>query len=208
MAQGIGGAGTPGASHGPSIEDVPSNDLQPPVGSGNGGASAGDLAELYRVYARELSDGLRYRYGDGPPDPEDVVQEAFRRVFEHRKPQEIKNVRAFLWRTARNLVMDRKRSDSRRSKLDFEVEQVFFPIRGDQISPETVIEAKAQLDLINRVLREMPDKRRTAFLLHRVDGLTLRDTGARLGISRTAVAKHIARAEAQIHALFLERRAD
>lgn len=162
------------------------------------------LSAIYRNYAKELADGIRGRFGDGPPDPDDVMQEAFRRVFERGDLASIKNPKAFLWRTARNLVLTSKTKDEQRSKYDFEVEQVLFPLRGDKSTPETVMIAREQLKAINDALRQMPQKRRAAFYLYRVEGLKLAQVGKRLGIGRTAVSKHIAKAETQIDALFLD----
>ena len=133
-----------------------------------------------------------------------VAQEAFQKVLERGDLSTIKNLRAFLWRTARNLILSSKRSDHRRSAYDFEIEQLFFPLRGDISTPETVIIAKEQLKAINELLRTMPEKRRWALLLYRLEGQTLQEIGKALGISRTAVSKHIARAEMQINTLFLE----
>lgn len=158
----------------------------------------------YKNYFAELIGGIRRHFGPGPPDPEDVAQEAFRRVFEREDPGSIKNLRAMLWRIARNLIIDAKRSAQSRSLYDFEVEQIFFPLRGSHSSPETVILAREQLAALNELLRQMPEKRRWALLARRLEGLTLKEIGQRLGISRTAAAKHISRAEKQIDELFLD----
>lgn len=159
---------------------------------------------LYREYIGELVAGIRRQYGSGPPDPEDVAQEAFRRAYERADLMQITNLRGFLWRIARNLVIDAKKSKESRSKYDFEVAQIFFPLRGDISSPETVIQAREQLRQINALLRSMPKKRRWALLARRLEGLTHEEIGQRLGISRSAVAKHISRAEMQISELLLE----
>ena len=166
--------------------------------------NSAEFTVLYRDYVAELSNGIRGRFGDGPPDPEDIAQEAFQKLLERRDVSKIKNLRAYLWRTARNLVLTFKRSATQRSSYDFEIEHIFFPLRGDLTSPETIVVAREQLRAINDLLRAMPEKRRWASLLYRLEGLTLREIAARFGISRTAVAKHISRAETQIHALFLD----
>ena len=163
-----------------------------------------EFAALYRDYVAELSDGIRGRFGDGPPDPEDIAQEAFQKLLERGDVSKIKNLRAYLWRTARNLVLTSKRSASQRSNYDFEVEHIFFPLRDDISSPEVITVAREQLRAINDLLRAMPEKRRWALLLYRLEGLTLNEIAARFGISRTAVSKHISKAESQIHALFLD----
>ena len=86
-----------------------------------------------------LAQRLRERYGDGPPDPEDLAQEAYRRTLERKDASAIFNVKGYLWRTARNLIFDTNKSNTVRSKYDFEVEQLFFPLKGNNCSPETVL---------------------------------------------------------------------
>ncbi|MEM1191665.1 MAG: sigma factor-like helix-turn-helix DNA-binding protein, partial [Pseudomonadota bacterium] len=51
-----------------------------------------------------------------------------------------------------------------------------------------------QLHIIEDALWKMPKRRRDAFLMHRVEGLTLTETGRRLGVTRHAIIKHVARA--------------
>ncbi|MEM0912453.1 MAG: sigma-70 family RNA polymerase sigma factor [Pseudomonadota bacterium] len=161
------------------------------------------LATLYRDYAKELSHGLRAHFGDGPPDPDDVMQEAFRKVVERGDLSTIKNLKAFIWRTARNIVLTTKTQEKQRSKYDFEIENLFFPLRSGNSTLETVIIEREQLKAINDLLRTMPRNRRLSFYLYRIEGFTLTQVGEKLGITRTAVSKHLAKAEAQINMLFL-----
>lgn len=162
------------------------------------------LEELCSSYLADLARGVRDRFGAGPPDPEDVAQEAFRRVFEKGDTSGVKNLKGFLWRTARNIVLDAKKITDVRSKYDFEMEQLLFPLKGDISSPETVMLAKEQLRAVNALLREMPEKRRRALILYRVEGLTLEEVARRLRLSRTAVSNHIAKAHAKLNAHFVE----
>ncbi|MEM1103733.1 MAG: sigma-70 family RNA polymerase sigma factor, partial [Pseudomonadota bacterium] len=164
------------------------------------GAGADDLAELYRDYAAPLSGLLRRAFGDGPPDPDDIAQEAFRKVIERGDLASIKNLKSFLWRTARNLVLNEKNREATRSRHDYEVEQLYFAVDGYGSTPETVISAREQVALINAALGRMPPKRRRAFVLHRVEGLTISAVGERLGVSRSAASKHISKAIADIDA--------
>ena len=91
-----------------------------------------------------------------------------------------------------------------RSKYDLDIEQIFFSLKGDNSSPETVILAREQLKAVNALLREMPEKRRRALILYRIEGLTLVEVARRLRISRTAVSKHIARAQIALNTLYIE----
>lgn len=180
------------------------SDLQGISAKPSGSKKDSRVEALYVEYIDELSDGIRGRFGDGPPDPDEIAQEAFKRIFEKSDSATISNLKAFVWRTARNLVLDFKKTKSVRSKYDFEIEQIFFPLRGHNLSPESVIMAKQQLDAINDILLAMPERRRRSLMLYRIDGLTLEQVGKRLGISRRAVSKHISRAHTDIAALFIE----
>lgn len=162
------------------------------------------LSRLYQKHASELSAYLRKQFGDGPPDPEDIAQDTFQRLSEYHDLDSIKHVRAFLWRTARNLMISAKRSLHVRSKYDFEVEHLYFAVEGTENSPERVIEVKEQLALINHVLQQMPENRRQAFLLHRVEGLNFSAVGRELGMTRRGALKHVTRAIVDIQAALKE----
>ncbi|MEM6746126.1 MAG: sigma-70 family RNA polymerase sigma factor [Pseudomonadota bacterium] len=162
-----------------------------------------DITALYGAYAPTLSASLRKMFGDGPPDPEDVAQQAFAQVIERGNLRSIANLKAFVWRTARNIVLAAKRSDTVRSRYDYEVEQIYFPLKGDVSTPESIIEAKEQLKAVNALMLQMPEKRRRALMLHRVEGLSIAEVGRRLGISRSTAAQHIARAAADLDLMLL-----
>lgn len=84
--------------------------------------SSDALAKLYKDHAGQLTALLRKMYGDGPPDPDDVSHQAFQKLMERGDPHFIHNLKAFLWRTAHNIVLGAKRSKGVRSRYDFEVE--------------------------------------------------------------------------------------
>ena len=156
------------------------------------------LKAAYDLHASAITAGLRKTFGDGPPDPEDVTQQAFQRLIERKTLDDIDSIKAFLWRTARNLILNEKKKIAVRSKYDFELEHIFFPSRGDNQSQEAVSSAKEELRAINEVLRRMPERRRRAFILHRIEGLTISETARRLRIARSAADRHILKAASEI----------
>ena len=160
------------------------------------------ISHLYQEYYMPLVATLRKMYGNGPPDPEDVANEAFERIVTRGDVGSIDNLKAFLWRIAKNVVLKARRDNASRSRRDFEVENIFFPEKSYESTPERIIEARGQLRAINLLLCTMPEMRRHAFILHRIQGLSITDTARRLGMSRPGAAKHIARAAAQINELF------
>ncbi|MEM7098400.1 MAG: sigma-70 family RNA polymerase sigma factor [Pseudomonadota bacterium] len=162
------------------------------------------LADLYANHAPVVSASIRRRFGDGPPDPDDITQLAFQKLLERNRPDEILNPQAFLLSTAKNLVLTEKRNQGVRTRYEPDVEEKFFTDRGDSLDPQRVVIAKEQLRLINQALDQMPRKRRRAFLLHRVEGLTVSEVGRRLDISRSAAQKHLVKAFAQIDTLLTD----
>ena len=169
-------------------------------------APRGAVNDLYQRAADELSAYIRRIFGDGPPDPEEVTQEAFTRLYEQPDLSRIKSLRAFLWRTARNLVLTHKRQVATRSKYDFEIEQLFFAVDEPALSPENIFRVREQLKLVNDTLKKMPERRRKAFLWHRVDGQNFTTIAGRLGINRRSVSKHIAKAAFDIETALNETR--
>ncbi|MEM9760846.1 MAG: RNA polymerase sigma factor [Pseudomonadota bacterium] len=157
-----------------------------------------DVVELYRQNLSPLAAYLRKRFGDGPPDPDDIVQLAFEKLLSRTGLDDIQNVKAYLWRTANNLLLKEKRAQGIKDRNDFEIERLFFACEGVEFAPERVLQARQQLDAVEAQLRQMPERRREAFLLHRLEGLSVAETARRIGVSRTAAVKHIARAAAEL----------
>lgn len=159
------------------------------------------LAAIYKQYALDISLSLRRMFGDGPPDPDDVTQQAFHKLIERDRDEEVRNYKAFLWRTAKNIVISEKRSHAVCRRYEPDVETQFFSGGGVILDPQRVLIAKDQLQQLNEVLREMPAKRRRAFMLNRVEGLNVSEVGRRLGLSRSGAHKHILKALAQLDGL-------
>lgn len=162
--------------------------------------SSVELDGLYREHTPALTAYLRRQFGDGPPDPEDIAHQAFEKLVRRQRSERIDNYPAFLRQTAKNLAISALRHMKVRSNHELEVERRFFPEEGDESSPERVIEVREQLSIINAALRAMPEIRREAFILNRIDGVSKSEVARRQGISRTAVVKRLAQAAAEINA--------
>lgn len=161
------------------------------------------LTELYCEQGEQLAAYLRKAFGNGPPDPHDIVHDAFRKLLEQKSLSHISNLRAFLWRTAINILLNQKRNIQTRSNFDYEVEHLFFAMQGPASTPERVLDVKQQLAIIEAVLKNMPERRRKAFLWNRVDGLNFTAIGNRLGITRRAVARHVIQAAYELETALL-----
>ena len=126
-------------------------------------------------------------------DAEDVVQNAYLQLLQHPSPDEIRNPKAYLYKTAINCGLNhvrhqRVRSDHLQPDLDPDV------LSSPTPCPETAVSDGQQLDRLRTVLAELPSLCRHAFLLNRVDGLTHGEIATRLGISQKTVERYIIKA--------------
>ena len=160
--------------------------------------SAEKLAAFYRSYFNRLTNNLRATYGPGPPDPEDVAQRAFETLNKQSNLDDIRDLEGYVWICSRNIIMSEKRSQRVRNENQLEVERRYFSVPFDSFDPERVFMAKEHLDLVMETLRQMPERRRNIFMLCRVSGLPAGEAGRRCGVSRSAAARHLALATAQI----------
>ncbi|MEM8919309.1 MAG: sigma-70 family RNA polymerase sigma factor [Pseudomonadota bacterium] len=156
------------------------------------GASRSRLAELYGSYFDRLVLQLRARYGSGPPDPSDIAQATFEKLSQHNMLEDVENLEAYSWTTANNLIRNEYRALLVRSSYAKVEASYDFRSRCDEFTPERVVMAREELEIVLDALRQMPERRRNVFIACRIDGLNPRQAGERLGISRTAVVRHLA----------------
>ena len=116
---------------------------------------------------------------------EDIVQDVWVRFNAAAATQTIHEPRRFLFRIARNLALDDRRRRGLEQKLFTEDNGKALFVASDEPTVERSVEAASELILLQTALAKRPDRTRQAFLLHRVEGLTLVEIGARLGVSKS-----------------------
>jgi RNA polymerase sigma factor (sigma-70 family) len=142
---------------------------------------------LYARHWTELCHYIRRQFGVGPPDPEDVAQETFLKFAALENRHTIDNPRAYLYRTAHNVLIDeRRRLALRKGGGDIEALGI-----SDDRTPERVLVGEQRLDVLKRTLLAMPEARRRSFLLNRLHGLSAAAIARMTGYSESAVKKHI-----------------
>ncbi len=145
--------------------------------------------EFWNRLIREVRTRTR-----GRADPEELLHAAYLRLLRYRAQQTVENVAAFLVRTAVNIGVDNYRHD--RFIADVAPEEAGLR----EISPlqDEVLAARARLERVREGLSRLTPRTREIFLMHRLDDMKYREIAEQLGISQSAVEKHIAKA-----ALFL-----
>ncbi|QXH49903.1 sigma-70 family RNA polymerase sigma factor [Pseudomonas fakonensis] len=142
-------------------------------------------------YYRELVSFLCARLGNRQV-AEDVAHDAYLRVLERSEGERIEHPRAFLYRTALNLVVDRHRRHQVRRAEPLEV--LDSDERWHSPAPSQRMQLDQRLALMQQALDELSAACRECFLLRKLDGLSHQQIAERLGISRSLVEKHIVNA--------------
>ena len=126
-----------------------------------------------------------------------MVQEVFERLLKRGNVAGLEHIGGYVFETAGSVLTDRLRKRrSRRADLHeaFDAEQ-----HGDvDFSPEHVLLGRERLVRATAILLELPERTRVIFVLRRLEGMKYLDIAVRLGISTSAVEKHMQRAIAHL----------
>jgi RNA polymerase sigma factor (sigma-70 family) len=130
-----------------------------------------------------------------PHDVEDIVQETYIRVYQLKARGEIKEPRAFMATTARNLALDHiKRAENRLSThYDTEAELDYNGDPGSSGNPLLQAVSDQEFSRFCEAVRELPLQCRRVFVLKKVYGYSQRDIAKKLSISESTVEKHVAK---------------
>jgi RNA polymerase sigma factor (sigma-70 family) len=125
----------------------------------------------------------------------DLAQEAYLRVLgAQASGQAILDMRALLYRTARNLVIDQYRRDEHRRHEDLDtLDEADLPMAPAHQQPEAILSCEQLARTLVRAIESLPPRCMQAFVLSRFDGLSHQEVAEHMGISKNMVAQHVAR---------------
>lgn len=126
-------------------------------------------------------------------DAEDLLHAAFVRLAEYRQKKDVKNPSAFLVRTAVNLSMDEFRHRRVRNEVASDASDLINIVDDGPLQYEALA-VRERLKRVEEGLGRLSPRTREIFLMHRIDGLKYPEIAARLGITVSAVEKHVAKA--------------
>ncbi|MGA0607565.1 RNA polymerase sigma factor [Phenylobacterium sp. VNQ135] len=140
--------------------------------------------------------GARARRG---ADVDDLVQEVFLRLARRADDAPVEMVEGYIFTVANSVLMDSHRRAARR------LPEAFDPTgelagRGapEERSPERIVLGQEELAAVERALLELPERTRIVFALNRYEEHTYQEIARSLGVSVSAVEKHMIRALAHL----------
>lgn len=123
----------------------------------------------------------------GTEAAEELVQDTWVRVLASGRASQVRSPRAFLWKVALRLALDRARRRVRRPE----------PAAWNDDAGPGVASEQAERLLLKQVILDLPAPLREVFLLSRVGGLTYESIARHLNISVKTVEWRMSRALAR-----------
>jgi RNA polymerase sigma factor (sigma-70 family) len=135
-----------------------------------------------------------------PSDAEDILQDVFHEFVQaYRLPAPIEQASAWLFRVARNRIIDRFRKKKEEPLADLPDEDVAadeheyrldLALPAHDAGPEALYARSILLEALMAALDELPANQREAFVAHELEGRSFKDMAAENGVAvNTLIAR-------------------
>lgn len=153
-----------------------------------------DNKRLAETVVRERSRLLNYirQQVPEPGDAEDILQDVFYELVEaYRLPQPIEQVGAWLFRVARNRIIDRfrkKKPDHSLSEpvaVEDEASLIMLEdlLPSPDAGPEAAYARTVVMNELYAALNELPEEQRDVFIAHELEGRSFKEISEQNGLS-------------------------
>jgi RNA polymerase sigma-70 factor (ECF subfamily) len=143
---------------------------------------------LFDTHSKTLFNFIYYKCGD-TEQAEDVVQEAFIKLWNNCSNVIFEKARSFLFTVARNIFLN----EVAHKKIVLQHKLNLGPDRTDE-TPQFLMEEQEFMVKLKKVIADLPEKQREVFLLSRIDKKKYSEISDILGISVKAVEKRMSQA--------------
>jgi RNA polymerase sigma-70 factor (ECF subfamily) len=159
----------------------------PPPDLGVDASRAQAVERLFNEHNRSLVSYLALRLRS-VQEAKEVAQEAYVRVLQLDRPGAESFLKAYLFRVATNLAVDRLRHRQHQQRHELDCGE---DIETGFNAPERATLVDEQCDALFTALQELPEKYRDALLLFRLEGLNQHAIAARLHVNERTVREYI-----------------
>ena len=141
---------------------------------------------LYSKYAKSLHDFLYYKYGQNL-NPGDKAQDAFVKLWENCDKVTMEKAKSYLFTVANNSMLNEIKHQKVVLKYNTQTPQK----KASQETPEYLMEKEEYYQEYQKVLSELTDDQRTAFLLNKAEGKSHAEISEILGVTKKVVEYRI-----------------
>ena len=149
-----------------------------------------DLAATVVRERSRLGNFIRRRVHD-PTDAEDLLQDVLEELVQaYRLPEPIEQAGAWLFRVARNRIIDRFRRANRRPSVDVpasadesdQEHRLNLELPALDQGPEALYARSMVMNALQRALQELPAEQRDVFVAHELEGKSFKQMAQRSGV--------------------------
>ncbi|WP_236986122.1 RNA polymerase sigma factor [Marinagarivorans cellulosilyticus] len=143
---------------------------------------------LKLLYAKHKEELLRFalRKLGSPDDAEEIVQDTFHNMMNVESAETLENPRAYLYKTAHNLALNRLRQGNHHSSYLQQCDDT-----ATTVSLERSVIAEDALEHIRATVTKLPTTTQQVFYMSRIEGKTYAAISHELKISVSSVEKHM-----------------
>jgi RNA polymerase sigma factor (sigma-70 family) len=136
-------------------------------------------------------------------DIEDIVQEAIMRVLRARANGEVRAPKAFLFATARNLVVGGVRKSIRQGQFSLADLDQLELVEDGELASSAVARAE-ELEFMAEAIQSLPTRCRQVITLRKIYGLSQEQIAKELGISVSTVESQVVIGMRKLEAFFAD----
>ena len=152
--------------------------------------------KIFEANSRDLYKFLYYKYGEDQ-NPEDLVQDAFVKLWNNCKKVIPEKARSFLFTVANNQMLNELAR--RKTALNYQQQK---NNAYTQESPQYILEENEYMNRLQSAITSLSPEHRAAFMLNRIEGKKHKEIAEILDLNSNTVMTRLFRARNQIKELF------
>jgi RNA polymerase sigma-70 factor (ECF subfamily) len=134
----------------------------------------------------DLRSYLRWKFPSLSAELDDLIQEAYSRLFQAWRAGKVAEVRPYLFATARNAAVDVCRHNHVVTNFSLgEIERL--PVASDEPNAAEAASHDQELELLRKAIQVLPNRCREVVILRRLHELSVHEIAQRLEISEKTV---------------------
>jgi RNA polymerase sigma-70 factor (ECF subfamily) len=142
--------------------------------------------ELFYAHSRHVRNFLCYK-GAAPAEAEDLMQEAFLRLWRDCAKVPIEKVKGYLFAVSGNLFLDEKKHE----QVVLKFQRQAPTEEATEENPHFDLETKELQDRLEAAIAKLPENQRIVFLMNRMDKMKYAEIAEHLDLSVKAVEKRM-----------------
>jgi len=125
----------------------------------------------------------------------DLTQDTYVKVLQNNSSLEDTLPKAYLYKIAKNLVIDKVRKDKLLTQVHYEEDKCSIPLKD---MPDEIVIQENRKEKLKKCIQNLSSQNKKAFVLYYYKGYTRIEIAELMQISRNAVEKNITRATLKI----------